>query len=421
MLFKTIFSSIKKRKTQFLFLALVVFFGTAVVSSFTHLDVGVKENIAEQMRAFGPNIVVRPKYENLPLEFAGINLSPPAKFLREGEIEKIKKIFWRNNILNLAPFLSITCRLGEENIFVVGTWFGRELTVDGEVFTFGVGKIFPWWKVEGNYPEGKQALVGEKLAKEFALKKGDRITLTRTGPGGRKSEEFIISGTLETGGLMEDRMFAPLDEVQRLSGKEGKITQIMISALTRPEDPFARRNPKTMTEEEYERWYCTPYPQSIAYQIEQVISGSEATPIEKISGPEGKVLGQISSLMFVLSVVATIAASLGIMSSMTASVLERQREIGLMRALGGSKSIIYILLLGEAILAGLLGSSCGYFAGVMISRLMSRMVFDSSISWNWQIFPMIILLGLGVTLLGGIFPAREAIKIEPVKTMHQGM
>lgn len=93
-------------------MVLAVFFGTTVVSSFTNLDVGVRENIARQMRAFGPNIVVRPSYEGLPLEFAGIQLSPPQKSMLEEEIKNIKKIFWKKQYLK-AGSLSFHNSQGE--------------------------------------------------------------------------------------------------------------------------------------------------------------------------------------------------------------------------------------------------------------------------------------------------------------------
>ena len=61
-----------------------------------------------------------------------------------------------------------------------------------------------------------------------------------------------------------------------------------VAALTKPEDDFARRNPKTMSKVDYERWSCSNYAIAMADDIEKAIPGSHAAPVRRVADSEGK-------------------------------------------------------------------------------------------------------------------------------------
>jgi len=74
-------------------------------------------------------------------------------------------------------------------------------------------------------------------------------------------------------------VIAPLTSVQKLTGLEGKISEAEITALTTPENKLAekyRLDPKALASAEYERWSCTPYPGSVAANIQAAVPGSVA-------------------------------------------------------------------------------------------------------------------------------------------------
>ena len=80
----------------------------------------------------------------------------------------------------------------------------------------------------------------------------------------------------------------PLERLQQLTQTAGQVDRIDVAALTKPEDDFARKDPKTMTAKEYERWSCTNYVTSIAYEIEQALPGTQARPVRRVADYEGK-------------------------------------------------------------------------------------------------------------------------------------
>ena len=118
-------------------------------------------------------------------------------------------------------------------------------------------------------------LIGERLAAKLAKKQGDSIEVS--------GRQLAISGILSTGGAEDDQIVASLGLAQEILGKPGTVRRIYVSALTKPEDDFARRDPKTMTPQMFERWNCSPYAQSIAYQLEGAIPYSHAEQIRQVA------------------------------------------------------------------------------------------------------------------------------------------
>src|SRR3972149_8496914 len=86
---------------------------------------------SRELKGYGANILVTPRSEEAGLEVAGINLSPKASetLLDEEELPKLKSIFWKNNILDFAPFLSLVAQTEGKPVVVSGTWFNRSVAL----------------------------------------------------------------------------------------------------------------------------------------------------------------------------------------------------------------------------------------------------------------------------------------------------
>ena len=106
-------------------------------------------------------------------------------------------------------------------------------------------------------------MLGSALARRLDVHPGSRVDAFR--------RAFPVAGIIETGGEEEDRAFVRLEVLQRLTDRGGQVDSVEVSALTKPEDAFAAKDPAKMTPAEYDRWYCTPYVSSIAHQIEEAL------------------------------------------------------------------------------------------------------------------------------------------------------
>src|SRR4030067_3581030 len=107
-------------------LALVaVLLGAALAAAMLTVYGDVTDKMSQELRSFGANILVRPAKSLLELEGGGINYTPPGArvFLDEGELPRMKTIFWAHNIVGWAPFLSIVAQAGGPPVVVTGPWF----------------------------------------------------------------------------------------------------------------------------------------------------------------------------------------------------------------------------------------------------------------------------------------------------------
>ncbi len=220
-----------------------------------------------------------------------------------------------------------------------------------------------------------------------------------------------MRGILETGGPEDEQIFASLETVQRLTGLDGRIRRLEVSALTKPEDDFARADTSRMTAEQYDRWYCTPYVRSIATQIQQALPGSEAKPIFQVAETEGKILNRVGALMALLGAAALVAAGLAVSSMMLATVLERRAEIGLFKSLGATDARVATIFLLEASVIGLVGGLAGYAAGTLLASHLTLNVFGLPAEGHWIIFPGAVALALIVTLASSALPLLAGLRV----------
>jgi len=186
------------------------------------------------------------------------------------------------------------------------------------------------------------------------------------------------------------------------------------SAVTKPEDAFARRDPKSLSGAIYDRWYCSPYPQSIAFQLAEAIPHSHAEQIRQVAQNEGTVLSRIKGLMLLVTLAALFASALAVSAAMATAIFERRQEVGLMKALGAGKVAVAALFFAESTLLALFGGVAGFFAGSMLAHRIGRSIFDSQITIQPVLFPVILAIAVMVTFAGSAAAIRRAVQFDPV-------
>ena len=421
-------SLIRRRRRKLLSFAAVAL-GITVATAVATMGLDVGDRVGRELRSFGANIALTPAGDGLSVSVGGVDYRPAGSgtFLAEADLVKLKQIFWRNNILGFAPRLDLRGRVGGHPAALVGTWFDKEIAVDkSESLRTGLRKLHPTWKVEGSWPEdGDTAgcLVGRRLAAALAVGPGGEITfqpspLEPLGALQQPSVALAIRGVLATGGEEEDQVFVPLATAQKLAHLEGKFRRAEVSALTKPEDDFARSDVTRLSAQEFDRWYCTPYVSSICYQIQQAIPGAEARPVYRVAETEGRILGRVGILMALLGGAALVAAALAVASTMLATVLERRVEIGLFKSLGATNARVASIFLLEAVLVGLLGGLAGYFSGSLMARHLAAQVFGTAAGFHWIILPPALALALVVTLVGSAWPLARGLKLAPLTVLR---
>lgn len=386
--------------------------GTAMAASLITISLEIAGKISRELRAFGANILIQPRVEGLA------DISGQQRYLRQEDIIKAKTIFWRHNILGIAPFLETKAEVRVkdkvEQVDIIGTWYEKELPLPGEKKSFyaGTKTVSPWWYIEGQWPESADRVVtGTSLTSRLGIKKGDSILLD--------GESFLVSGTLETGGIEDNQIFMDLESLQEFNGMKGKVSRVLVSALTKPMDDFAYRNPETMSQLEYEKWYCTGYVTSISRQLKEVFQGSTAKPIWQVAETEGKILGKLKLLIYLLSFTTLIAAALGVSTTMITSLLRRSEEIGLMKAIGADSKKIIAIFLSEGMMIGFIGGVLGYVLSIVTAKYIGIEVFNTGFEQRTMLLPVAIGSAILISVAGTVLPIRKALNIRPSVVLRE--
>jgi putative ABC transport system permease protein len=426
--------------------ALALGMGVATAALSVALDVG--DRLAKEFRSLGANLLVTPQADSLPLEIGGVDYRPvnAGAYLPEADLPKLKTIFWHNNIVGFAPVLEVPVKamtsdrddelgLGANRsswptVSLIGTWSSHPIDLeDGGVFKTGAEITNPWWQLsKGRWfrEDAPECVVGKNLARKAGtrvggkflpgLPIGDNLVVYR---GDNEPPLFLKAvGILDSGGPEDDAVIVPLSIAQQIASKPGQYRKLYVSALTKPEDAFAKRAPKTFTPAEYDRWFCTPYISSIAFQIQQELPGTDVRVIRRVAEGEGQILTRVQMLLWLVTGAALLAAALAVGASAAASVIERRVEIGLMKALGAGSGMVGFLLAAEQLLLAFVGGGIGYALGIVLARMVGEKIFGAAPEPTLLVFLVVIGLAALVTLLGSAIPLRRASRIEPAPILR---
>jgi putative ABC transport system permease protein len=410
---RLLYESFRRQKRRKLLAGIAITLGVTVATAMVAVATDIGDKISRELRSYGANLLVTPQEDSLDVEIGGLNLKPPSDgaFLNEQDLPKIRGMFWRHNIVGFSPMLPATAAVGDANsatMPVLGTYFAKPVTFGKETFVTGVRTTHPWWKVQGVWPadDTQDVLLGEHLAAKWNKHAGDSIQLAGL--------PHRVSGILSTGSGEDDEIVAPIAFAQQLIGRPGAVRRVYVSALTKPEDALARRDPKSMSPELFDRWYCSPYVQSIAYQLQETIPHSHAEQIRQVAQNEGTVLEKIKGLMLLITLAALFASALAVSAAMATAIFERRREVGLMKALGAGNFGVAALFFAESALLAILGGVVGYAIGILLAQQIGRSIFATDITIQPVLFPVILTIAIGVTFAGSAAAIRRAVKFDPV-------
>lgn len=433
--------TLRRRTRRLLATTLAVMTGASLATALLGISLDITGQMGRELRAYGANILASPASSDLRLEIGGVPVRVPGRgnggerpLLNENDLVKLKTIFWRHNIVGFTPYLTALIEVDGQTLALTGTWFDKPLTLPKGVavrtgldmaqnaetdvmFRTGVKTTAPWWQVQGEWAQDDDpgsAMVGAKLASQKNWQVGDEF-IARVE---ERTARFRIVGLVSTGGFEDDQIFVALPAAQALLGLSQGVDRVQVSALVEPDSNLRADlrglDPSEMTPEQYATWYCSPIMGAVITQIKEVLPGADVRPIRQINQAEMDFLGKIGLLMALLTLTALGGSALAVMTAMTASVMERRAEIGLMKAIGADDSQIASIFLSEAALIGLAGGTAGYLLGLGLAQGLARWVFSAGGQVPVVVLPFTLLLALAVALIGSALPVRQAVRFDPV-------
>jgi putative ABC transport system permease protein len=410
-------ASLGARRARLALAIIAVALGVGVAITLGTLALRVGDDLARDLRGSGPNFALLPEGATWTPDLGGADFRPAraGATLHEDAVAGMKRTFWKNNILEAAPEIVTGARSGESPFTLVGTWFTHDVPTEDGPWPTGIARLRPRWAVDGAWPaeSSDDVALGRTLAAQLGATVGASLELTVAGRPAR----FRVSGIVRAGGLDDRLAWAPLARVQALAARAGQIDRVWFSALVLPEPPGPAPDPEG-DPATYERYMCTAYPANVARDIDSQLKGVEAHPLAEIVAGEAQVVSRLNLLMLLLALAALTVTVLGLISTSTASVLERSVEIGLLRSIGAEPAQIAGLLLGESAIVALIGGALGWLLGSASAAAIRGDVFGAGATFQPMLLPIALALALAVAVAGTLAPLRLALRLDPAEVLR---
>ena len=310
-------------------------------------------------------------------------------FLSSGIDEKYAdKIMQIPEVLSISKILIDFSLAGSKDYFLVLGWDQNS-------------SLFSKLKIQGKRPQSDdEALVGATISKKFNKKIGDKIEV--------KGSKLTIVGIFESKSMFEEgSVIILLEKLQKIKKVPGKITLFNIVVK---KGSFYGGKPVN-DEDQIERTRSL---------IAQMLPDTEVRSVEDIVSADNTMTSFLN-FAWAVSMVAFIAAILGIINTMVTSVLEQTSKIGILLAIGWRKLKILCLVLYESILLGMLGGVFGLILGYGIMNVLvhsPQLQNIGRINYNFIFMIKVIMVSLLVGFLSGIYPAIRAISIKPIEALR---
>ncbi len=421
MFWRMVFRALVRQYKKMLMIAFTIALGASLATAMLNVMFDVGDKVNQELKTYGANIRVVPQSASLLKDMYGLD-DASSQYLREDELGKIKTIFWSFNIVDFAPFIESNVKLDDGlERKLIGTWCQHHLELPtGETLDTGMAAMKSWWTVEGGWlaeDSDSGIMVSKIYSKAHEKKIGDKLSVSY----GDKTKTFTIEGIFDAGGEEDEYLYVNHASAQELFDKQGLISSIEVSALTTPDNDLARQaaqDPSSLNRADWDTWYCTAYVSSICYQIQEVISNSVAKAVRQVAESEGAILNKTQLLMMLITVLSLIGSALGISNLVTASVMERSQEIGLLKAIGAHDAPISWLVLTEIIITAVVGGLVGYFIGLGFAQIIGQSVFDSAINIKPTVIPLVAILIFVVTMAGSLPSIRLLLSLRPAEVLH---
>ena len=344
--------------------------GAAVCSALLNVNLDAERKLTQEFRTLGANIVIAPPTGSSEAALADAGVLDRIAALRIPQI------------VATAPYLYVAANSGSQPVILAGTWFDQ------------VAKMNSWWKLEGGWVSSRDdhehCLVGFTAARQLGLAPGSSVQLR----SGDHNISLTVAGIVTTGGAEDNQILTNLDSAQALAGLSGRVGLVQLSVSGTPAE--IERVTRTLADN---------------------LPGLEVRPVRQIAAAEGTILGRIRGLIFWTIALILVLSLLGVLASMAALAMERRRDVGLMKALGGTVPRIMRLFLAEAGTLGAVGGMLGFLIGVVLARWIGEGIFGVVISARFEVLPITIALTVGVALAGA-FPLRLLGRVRPADILR---
>ena len=390
-------NGVKSRKFRFALNLIGILIGCAAITGLISLTQGLGSNVSGQLSSLGASKITITSGGNA---FAnpgagGGDGSTATRVLDYKVVNQISKI---SDISYTVP---------------VDSGGSVSYSINGKTYYYSVtGSTDDYFKVNPSIEvaagrallrsDAGVAVIGANIAQPTdstsqIINVGDRIKVTATVNDVTKTLTLRVVGILKkTGGSFgssDSAIIIPLTTFDQFFEKNGKYNAIQVLASS------------------------TDKIDAVSQKIKNSISGISVTTAATAQALVSSVLGIIQAVLGGIASISLIVAGVGIVNTMTISVLERTKEIGVMKALGAKASDILILFLSEAILTGIIGGVIGGALGFVVG-IVAGNIIGLTVSISLVLGFEVVGFSVVTCVVSGIYPAWHAAKLNPVEALR---
>jgi putative ABC transport system permease protein len=401
--------SLTRRKARTALAILAVMMGAAVASAMFTTSFSLYDRLSREFRAFGANIIVLPPSDTVDSGLPGVGFDTVTDqgFINEDDLWHIKRIpNWSANVLGYAPMLyqvvwvNSTASGQGVQAALAGTYFNHVEPKVAAGWTTGMRYIASWWHVRGSWVQSDNdangSMVGAEVAGRLGLAPGMTIRVSYSDAARRVSSarDFTVKGIVSTGGYEDNQVFVNLAQAQQMSDRPGRVHAVFVNAL------------------------CNACPaEEMAQEIEMSLP-VRARSVRQLVRSESVAVSGLDNMMLATSVAALAASAFVVMTALTAAVMERRREIGIMKAVGASNGKVAAIFFTEAMVIALLGGLAGFAAGIAMAEAISRGVFGAAAVLAPRVLPITLGLSVAVAGIASILPIHRALQVQPASVLR---
>ena len=426
MFFTMLWGAVFRRRSRAAMAVIASLVGAATLFCLASVCIAVPQQMNEEMRAYGANLIVTPadaKEKTQGIDAATIrNVSA---LVSAGHSAKSAAYRYESVRINSAPY-----------------------TIAG-IAPNAVRTLNRHWNVTGDWPSEDNVMVGRDVADALGVKVGSRVTIAyrtsdvgtsdsgasdtkdaQTGSqmsdseasdtqatgklgqteaqvkeNGRVSSdimdnegtEFRVAGIVDTGGNEDSIIYATTADVAKLAGSQrgADVVEYSVNAMGSDLDTIVdslNANPNT---------------------------GVTAQTVTKITASDTRIITMLQTLFWIVSLVVLVLTLVGVGTTISSIVSQRRNEIGLRKALGASSRAIGAEFTVESAIYGLIGGLFGTAIGYALARILCVTVFERTLGFNWLLGAASLILSTLIAVIASIPPVRRATRIDPAIVLRE--
>lgn len=341
---------------------LLAFSGLAVAATLATALFSVYSDIERKMRSqftgYGANLVIAPAGESRTVPLTAV-----------AEAERLGAA--------AAPFIYIVGRLHGDPVVVTGVDFKR------------AAPLTHYWRVTGerSVSEG-ECLAGTTATQHFHLRIGQKAELA--------GDVCVVRGIVSTGGPEDNQILLPFAAVARTASLSGAASLVQVRADGQRLD-------------------------QIRAALVSALPGADVRVVHAIAETEANVALKIRGSLFLLTVLILAITTLCVTGNFSALVIERSKEIGILKAIGAAEKRIAAMFLAESLLLALVSTIAGYAVGLGIAYWIGRQIFSGSaaiVGVDFKVLAPVAGITMAVALVATMLAASRIWRIEPARILR---